>query len=300
MISSYAERLRSLLVSSNPKLRELEARYPLKRLADELDRHDPFSGYLAVPGAVSQVVSKIDLQYSERESSDYLYLLMAYYLDDFEGRFRRSGLPKDFENEFLSVFRRVIDSTGNSDLRLRASLDNDLFMKDFGIARQILIPCASHLVYRHAGVPRRLLFTLPRMRDRVSLLKTLLLDTHGFRPFMENHVHLPMLNEFNPDGRERCFGLVAELLRFIPESLGLIGTSWYYDPELSEVSPGLAYLHRVPAEKGAVFLDLGESEQARRDAAARSTRRRTLIEQGDYRPRLTMMIWSRRDILAHY
>ncbi|MDY0045861.1 MAG: hypothetical protein RBS10_00450 [Thauera propionica] len=297
---SLAEQSRKVLLARNPELSLLERRYPPRRLIDEFDASDPFMGYGYVPDRVSAAIDELRVLCSGRTLSDYLYLMLFEVAEGFESRFVRSGLPLFLKQEFGDNLRRIALAAEEDDARSKASLSNDVFMKDFGIARQILIPCASHLVYRHAGVPRRLLFTLPRMRDRVSLLKTLLLDTHGFRPFMENHVHLPMLNEFNPDGRERCFGLVAELLRFIPESLGLIGTSWYYDPELSEVSPGLAYLHRVPAEKGAVFLDLGESEQARRDAAARSTRRRTLIEQGDYRPRLTMMIWSRRDILAHY
>lgn len=300
MISCHAERLRSILLGSNPALIELERRYPLNEVAAEIDEIDPFLGYRAIPARVSSIVSDIEMQFSKGMSSDYLCLLLAHFIDGFDVRFKRNGFSEEFRKGFEKIIRRIVDSIESEELRFGASLGSDLFMKDLGVARQVLIPCASHLIYRHSGVPRRVFLKQRGVRQRVQLLKALLFHTHGFRPFMENHVHLKMLDEFDANGRERCFGLVAELLRSFPDSLGLIGTSWYYDPNLREVTPALGYLHSGPARKGALFIDLGESEQARIDAGARSPRRRILIEQGIYRPKMTMLIWGRRDILAHY
>ncbi len=236
---------------------------------------------------------------SQRTFSDYLYLVVAELIEDFEHRFETLGLSDLFRFEFKRSFKRILLQAKSDRVRALASFGNDVFMKDLGIARLILIPCVSHVIYRYAGIPRRVLLT-GRGAGWVELVKTLALDTRAFRPYLENHVHLAMLDEFTPEGRERCLRLVAELLRCWPDSRGLIGTSWYYDPAVGRVSRNLAYLHDVPAGRGACFLDMGESEDARAGALARSPSRRLLAETGAYSPRNFMMIWSRRKILEHY
>ncbi|HUG78288.1 MAG TPA: hypothetical protein VML57_12480 [Burkholderiales bacterium] len=119
-------------------------------------------------------------------------------------------------------------------------------------------------------------------------------------PFLENHVHLAMLENFDPPGRERCYRLVARLLQAWPESKGLIGASWYYDPALGRISPKLAYLHDVPAGHGAIFLRAGSAPADVAGAVARSDTRRRLHRSGEYRPVSYLMVWARADILRHY
>ena len=118
------------------------------------------------------------------------------------------------------------------------------------------------------------------------------------RPFLENRVHLQMLDEFNPAGRERCYRMVARLLERWPESKGLIGASWYYDPAVGRISANLAYLHDVPAAQGAVFLRIGAEPNS--GALARSETRRRLHQAGRCWPTTYLMVWSRADILRHY
>jgi hypothetical protein len=108
-----------------------------------------------------------------------------------------------------------------------------------------------------------------------------------------------MLKEFSPAGRARCYELVATLLEAWPETKGLIGSSWYYDPRVGQITPHLAYLHDEPVARGAIMLKQGR-EDSRSGALKRSRTRRELYEAGQYVPTTYMMIWLRDDILAHH
>lgn len=299
MLSSLSCEFSSNLLKKNEALRDFVDCFPLSSFIEKLDEVDPFLGYRYFP------VELLELQFDARGGvsqgtfSDYLYLVVAQLIEGFEHRFEIAGLSDLFRFEFERSFKRILLRAKSDKVRALASFGNDVFLKDLGIARLILIPCASHVVYRHAGIPRRVLLN-GRGAGWVELVKTLVFDTRSFRPYLENHVHLAMLDDFNPEGRERCLRLVAELLRCWPESHGLIGSSWYYDPAVGRVSPHLAYLHDVPAGRGACFVDMGESEDALAGALARSPSRRLLAETGAYSPHNFMMIWSRRKILEHY
>jgi hypothetical protein len=181
--------------------------------------------------------------------------------------------------------------------RWARGVGDDIFLKDLGILRAALVPCASHVVFRRSGVPRRLLLS-QRPLAMIRALAYFGLRCGGVAPFLENHVHPAMLAHFNPEGRERCYQLVAELLRRWPDSRGLMGLSWYYDPAVSAISPHLAYLRDVPERGGALFLPAGEGEDVVRVAIATSATRRRLYESGGYRPTRYLMAWSRRGLLA--
>ena len=299
--ADMARDVRCALFAQAPHLKEVTQKYPVLSLVHALDddHEAKFFGYRFLPKAFRNVTKSIDAEFGDDALSRYLLLVVAKLIELFEIRFSKTGLSEVFRVEFEQNFKRILAVPSDDASLCKIKLDNDLFMKDFGIARQILVPCASHLVFRYSGIPRRVFFSRA-LGERLQLLKTLVLDTHGFRPYLENHVHLSMLGEFDEPGRERCLRLVGELLRCWPDSRGLIGTSWYYDPAVGAVSPQLAYLHDVPAAGGACFLDMGETPAARDGALVRSPTRRRLAEAGEYQPRNFMMVWSRRKLLESY
>ena len=77
------------------------------------------------------------------------------------------------------------------------------------------------------------------------------------------------------DGWNEAWATAAELCRGRPELAGMIGSSWFYDPPLTEISPRLA--HQPPA--------LGMPLQPRLAFRAR----RQITEQGLQAPALTDM-----------
>lgn len=294
-----AAALREQLLSRTPVLAAQVAPAEDTFLAALAGADDPFAGYGHVPAVARQRVAGIEAVHGEAVRAAYLHWQLTTLALDFEARFARSALPEAFASEFRSNLLRMMQR-GLAQPDWPASLGDDVFLKDLGIARFTLVPCVSHLVYRHSGVPRRALLTPSApWRQRFAVLGRLA-EAGGFRPFLENHVHPAMLSHFDAAGRERCFALVAALLRHWPDSRGLMGTSWYYDPALARVSPHLAYLHDGPVSRGAVVMDMGASDAARAGATARSARRRDAVARGDYQPRNYLMVWSRQRMLRHF
>ncbi len=276
-------------------LREACGQTPLREVARDLDATDPWLGYRYIPVGVMQSLSSIRNRIGNDGLADYLRLLLQHYIARYPQTSSELGLSSTFVVESEKVFRRMLAQC--TDGTMRATPDDDMFLKDLAIARGRMIACVSHLIYRHSGVPRRAVLTQPP--SQLPGLVAFFARNGGFRPFLENHVHPAMLDNFDPAGRERCYGLVAELLRMWPESKGLIGASWYYDPKLREISPKLAYLYDEPAAHGARFMKLA-LEGPESGALARSTRRRQLFDMGSYVPATYLMVWPRAAILSRY
>ncbi|MBY0430367.1 MAG: hypothetical protein K2Q10_04155, partial [Rhodospirillales bacterium] len=95
----------------------------------------------------------------------------------------------------------------------------------------------------------------------------------------------------------RSVWLIAKSLQRQPEVRGLIGRSWFYSSVVSEVSPHLAWLRGFFVENGAYVVEM---EEAKPNAGflIGSTRRRKLYEEGKFRPRVTLVLWRRADMLA--
>lgn len=224
-----------------------------------------------------------------------LDLALIALIRQFDERFMRAALPESLLPYYHENISRILQRATRPEPWARTSHD-DIFLKDLGILRMWLLPCASHLIFRHSGVPR----SLALRQHPGNLIRALAffgLRSHGFAPFIENHVHPAMLSHFNPQGRRRCYELVTELLERWPESRGLMGISWYYDPAVRVISPRLAYLRDEPERGGALFLPAGTGPDAIAGAIATSTTRRQLYEEGRYLPTRYLMAWSRADLM---
>lgn len=265
-----------------------------------LDAAEPARGYRYLPPPLLQAGAQLERELGADGFADYLLLVLASLIADFDRRFASSALGDAFRPEFVRNFSRMLTTALRAGHTQRARLDNDIFLKDLGIGRMLLVPCVSHLMFRQSGVPRRAVLTSVGWGSRLRLLATVAAELGGFAPMIENHVHPAMLEHFNAEGRERCLRLVCALFEAWPDSRGLMGTSWYYDPALAAISPHLAYLHEVPAAQGAQFFDMGASAASTADATVRSAHRRSLLETGRYQPRAWMMLWAKKHIHRHY
>jgi hypothetical protein len=176
-------------------------------------------------------------------------------------------------------------------------IQDDLFLKDLGICRLEVFPCKSLLVEKNSGVPRKLLFT-NGIGQTVRLLRLIVSAGGRSRPYYEIHAHTPMLKDFNPAGWDHCYHQVAVLLRRYPDYRGLVGGSWFFDPQVARISPHLEYLISRPSERGAVFFRGGTAQSDVDNATATSARRRELYEKGTYLPTRYVMVWPRKQLLG--
>jgi hypothetical protein len=223
--------------------------------------------------------------------------MLVHLIDSHEHRWSLSPLDDELKPEFVDSFHRVLDAVergGSSSM----SMTRDNFAKDFAICLHRLIPAGGQLVDPSSGVPRSILLRSPAS----SLTRKagyLLLACGGFRPFAELHTHERMRHLFTPEGWEYCFRLMPAVFRSYPHLKGVIGGSWFFDPQLDFVSPSLSFVHEVAARWGGLIIRYGVDPAATASALAMSEHRRALYAAGKYQPVSYFMVAAKSRILAH-
>lgn len=203
---------------------------------------------------------------------------------------RFAALPARVKAQQLWQFKRMATDTDPSPEWL--SLDHDLFQKEFGLATMRLYAAASRLVDPRCGLPRSLLWRgTPRDWIRCALT---LAELGGFRPCFQVHMHTFMLDAFNIEGTKETYRCCADLYELHPEVLGTFGSSWFYDPAVTRISPHLSYLREIPESGGGRTLYISTGGQALKNALAKSETRRRLYDAGDYIPKNYMNVWGRK------
>lgn len=119
----------------------------------------------------------------------------------------------------------------------------------------------------------------------------------GWGTWLEVHTESRDTADFTAEGWDRAWLAMAGILEKYPGLVGGIGSSWFYDPPLSKISPRLAYLRETPLKNGAFMIHQGPGEIHTQRAGATSPTRRALIEAGEYTPRSWLMVWPRRALL---
>lgn len=175
-------------------------------------------------------------------------------------------------------------------------LGNEYFLKDVRFAAGWSVPCGAKVIDLRSRVSLPIsLSTALRGRALRLAVRTMRLG-HG-APWFEQHTDTRYLEEFNEAGLDRTYLCVASLLRRHPNVAGLTAYSWFYDPQLDEISPRLSYLRRRQVERGAILVRGHTSDYDVRNATAKSKTRRRLYEAGEYKPVAHRILWLRQDIL---
>ena len=117
-------------------------------------------------------------------------------------------------------------------------------------------------------------------------------------PWLEVHTESRWLRGFNEDGWNEAWATAAEICRTRPELAGMIGSSWFYDPPLTEISPRLAHLRLNPLKGGAFMVHQGPGEIHTERAGTASASRKALIDSGEYTARSWLMVWPRKELIA--
>jgi hypothetical protein len=281
------------LVADNPRIAAL---HPVERYADEWIDAQRGRGYAFVGEASRSVAHRIEQGEGRAALQRYHRIVLACLAARAEREVPARGLPASIAALIRSELARI-------DAELERQEDafydpgNDLFLKDMGICTFRLLPCGAELVQVEAGVPRRVL-----LRGGPSqLLRGLAffgLVTRGFRPMYALHMDPRNTGEFSPEGWDRTYLRIAELMARDPAVKGLFGSAWFYDPAVAAISPHLAYVRERREAAGARRFRGGESAQASADALATSRTRRRAFEAGRYRPATYYLVWPRDRLLA--
>jgi hypothetical protein len=119
----------------------------------------------------------------------------------------------------------------------------------------------------------------------------------AWKPWLEVHTESRELSDFNEAGWDRAWATAAEILKRRPEMAGMLGSSWFYDPPLEQISPRLAYLRLNPLKHGAFMIHQGPGDIHTQRAATSSPTRAALIEKGEYTARSWIVAWPRAALI---
>jgi len=174
---------------------------------------------------------------------------------------------------------------------------NDAFLKDLRFAAGLSVACASGAIDLRSAIgyraSARWILRNPSPRYARSVIRS-----GQVLPWCRHHTDSRYLEGFSEPGWDECYLQVAALMRLHPELLGFVGTSWFYDPQLEQVSPRLTYLRRRPLERGAHIVRSGTNAFDIHSATTRSDSRRRLYQQGKYTPVSYTLLWPREKIVA--
>lgn len=124
------------------------------------------------------------------------------------------------------------------------------------------------------------------------------LKAQGWRRiWLQNHTESRHTQDFNEAGWDRTWVTSAAICKARPEIAGMMGASWFYDPQLETISPRLAYLRLNPVNGGALMFHQGPGDIHSERSGATSPTRRALIESGEYVPRSWLLAWPRSTLI---
>lgn len=169
----------------------------------------------------------------------------------------------------------------------------DVYWKDLSLARQQMFPAGAQIVEAHSGFGLKQGLSSNLLQATQFLL--LIAKAGGRKGYYEIHTHTPELHEFNEEGWNRCYVRLAEMLKKNTKIKGMIGGSWFYDPQLEYISPRLMYLQNVPMEGGAKLFHIGKDTTG--NPFATSKNRRKLYDEGKYIPQSYLLIWLRKELI---
>lgn len=269
----------------------MSERNELLRLATTLPQPDPYK-------ALHPELLRIYEPWRRRDAlgvADTLRAALGILLRDFDLSRSRVALPASVRSLYDRELERIARQLEAPDTDY-FSFSHDHFLKDYALLTHRFVPVGAEFVSLASGVPRRALLA-GGVAQALRAVWFVVFTAGGLAPYFELHAHPRSLSDFNPEGWERTYARLADLLRANASMKGVVSASWFFDPALREFSPHLLYLRDVPERHGAAFFLIGTDLRGDSGAIATSATRRRLFEQGAYVPQIYLRVWPRAAIL---
>jgi len=210
----------------------------------------------------------------------------------------KMNLPTSTRTLYPDALKRLADFLKAADDESYGS-DGDFFCKDVRFVLGLSIPAGSRLIdiKSRINLPSVILSAY-RSRKIDGVIRYF--GAGGTGIWLRGHVdsRYVYMAEFNEQEAVKFYLRVAELMELQKDIKGYVGTTWYLDPQLLEISPRLAYLQELPRAGGAFFLRHG-TEQSDIDMAIKTSEtRRRLYQEGKYIPVCYSVLWPRKELIA--
>lgn len=259
--------------------------------------------YAFIPKNLKIKIDKLKLIYGQEIVALYQKAVLTFFIRESLSVFQNRYFSSDIKSFYAKRFELIFEDFDNQD-SYYYNYDNDFFLKDLNTCSLRLFPAGAQLVQlsllnwyfmlrsiRYGGLNQGSLsrcleashFYLSRIRENTL--------------FYEKHLDTRWLSEFSQEGWCKFYIRIAEMLRLNPQVQGIFGISWFYDPHLANISPGLLYLRKIPERGGAKVFKFGRTHSDINHAIVASQKRRKLYEEGKYKPTAYLLVWLRDDLI---
>lgn len=271
-------------------------RFPLHAYIDELDHHGrPHRFYEFTPRALD-LNRQMHEAYPQLTVEIYNRVLLAHLIANAE-QHRRSVIVPSIHPYIREDFDRILKALEKArpGYYLR---DNHLFRRDLAIARLKVIPNGFEFYDLNACIARKEVLK-GGFASLVRFAATFQADlAKPLYPLYEPHWDRRYVKYFSPAEYERCCLRIADMIEANPDVRGVATPSWWYDPQLKEISPELWFVREIAEAGGARFMLLGgHNPYLLTDSLAHSPHRKAAHEAGRYKPRSYMIFWPRRELI---
>lgn len=298
MKSAVIDQLYELRTSLNCIDQQILAGFPETYYYQRIKALPRTAGYYFIPQDLRDNAEQIRSRYNQSTLSIYHRFILVYLIQASSFFLQSSkAYPEEIQSFYYRHFEWVFQNliVKNSEDVNYYSYDNDLFLKDLGICSLRVFPIGSQVV-ELLGISRRFILDYG-WKQLFQSSYFYLTKMKGNSPFYHVHLDIRWVNDFNQSGWHRFFQVLAEMLRKNPDVKGVFGSSWFYDPQLEKISPGLLFLRKIPELGGAGIFKWAGTDMDIENATCKSERRRRLYEEGQYLPISHVFIWPRNDLI---
>ena len=226
-------------------------------------------------------------------TDDHRRALIAHWALEMPGRITAADLPQASLELYPEWIGRLADF-------LTAAVDpydRDFWAKDVRISLVLSVPGArTQMIDLSSPMGPGQMLRHAREGWGWSVIPSYI-AAQSWKPWLEVHTESRELSDFNEAGWDRAWATAAEICKRRPQMAGMLGSSWFYDPPLEQISPRLAYLRVNPLKHGAFLLHQGPGEIHTQRAATSSPTRAALIEKGEYTARSWIVAWPRAALI---
>jgi hypothetical protein len=149
-------------------------------------------------------------------------------------------------------------------------------------------------------ISRRFLFT---GGVKQSFSRLLFVVQHGgfsgYYKLTTNQLDPDLVVQFNPAGWDKLLLCVGKLLKKNNQIKGVIGTSWFFDPQLETIDPNIAYIREKLVSRGGRLFKHRTDAHTIKDATFMNNKRKLLYQENLYKPSNYMMILPRKEFLRN-
>lgn len=284
---SFRETAAQRLQETEARLQHVLEAHPLPLLR-ELSRPRPmYAPYHALP-ELRQRMASIAALHGEDTLQLVLGSLLALQIRDFGVSALPFKVTEEVVQLYVQSFHRILNVPINE-----WHLD-DPFLKDLALAGGHLFPAGERVVEPFSALQRSVIWAAgPRQALRFLNAWR---RAGGNKPLFRLHVHLSERASLSADTwRQTCIR-VLQMLRLNPGVKGVVGGSWFYDPDVVTVSPHLHFVHDMLRGSGVYWFRLRSEGDDSGALVTSRTRQRAFLE-GSYTPQVYILFWPRDSAL---